>query len=173
MKKMAKIADRTWYIAALTGTIFLTFIVFLIIVNIICRRFFGKPIFGSTELVRYASLICGALALAMNEWFDGNIQMTLFTDHLPLKARQILSIVVYFICSGAFVFISYLLLSQTFRKYIKMDSTTDLIMPTFIFAGVLTIGFVILTICLAIKGILKIHEYRTGERLYGPKAKLD
>lgn len=173
MKKLAKVANKTWTVAALVAGVSLTFIMLLIVVNIIARRFFGKPVFGSTEIVRYSSLIGGALALAMNEWFDGNIQMTFLLENIKPKTRLIIELVDYIVCSAAFIYICYLLCTQTVNKYIKMDATTDLHLPIYIFAGILAFGFILLTICLIIKAILKVHEIKTGERLYGPKANYD
>lgn len=173
MKKLAKVANKTWTVAALVAGVSLTFIMLLIVANIIMRRFLGKPIFGSTEIVRYASLIGGALALAMNEWFDGNIQMTFLLENISAKKRLVIELVDYIVCSVAFIYISYLLCTQTVTKYVKLDSTTDLHMPIYIFAGILAFGFILLTICLICKSILKAHEIKTGERLYGPHANYD
>ncbi len=167
MKKMAKVADKCWQILAIIAGISLIAITLLIIVNIIMRKFMGAPIFGATELVKYGALIGGAMALAQNEWFDGNIQMTILLEHIPVKVRRVIEIVDYAVCTVGFAFVTGLLFKQSAQKFANNERTVDLSMPIGVFNTILAIGFVFLTICVLLKFILKIHEYKTGEKLYG------
>lgn len=170
MKKLARISDKLWNIGALIAGVTLVAITILIIVNIVARRFFNAPIYGSTEIVKYLALVGGALALSQNEWFDGNIQMTLVLEKISEKAKLVLEIIDYVVCSIAFIFVSYLLVLQTSKKFQINDVTVDLKIPIGIFAGILSFGFMFLTLTLIVKTILKVHQLKTGENLCGRNA---
>lgn len=162
MKRLAANSGKIWGFTSAIAGVVLTFNMLLIIANIIMRRFFNAPIYGSTELVRYASLVGASFGLAQNEWFEGNIKMTLLTEHIEQKAADIIRFICDVICSIAFSYISYLLIIQAVSKYIKADASTDLRLPIFVFASILAFGFIVLTICLIIKAIIQGYIVKTG-----------
>ncbi len=154
MKKLIDNTNKIWNVTSLCASVFLVLNMIVIVANIITRRFFNTPIFGSTEMVSYASLITASLALAQNEWFDGNIEMTIILEMMPKRAEKILHFVDYIICSVAFTFISYLLFQQAANKFASADYSQDLKLPVWIFTAVLAVGFVLLTICMYLKTVV-------------------
>lgn len=165
MRSLATNAYKVWKATGLFAGIFLTANMLIIIANIIMRRFFNSPIYGSTEIVSYLSLITASFALAQNEWFDGNIRMSLVIEILPHKLSQWLIFIDYIICSVAFVYVSYLLGDQAVRKYATGDISTDLGVPLYIFSSVLALGFAILTVCIIIKTLVYGYAAFTGEEI--------
>ncbi len=165
MKKLADSADKVWRATSLVASVFLLFNMCLIIANIIMRRFFNAPIFGSTEIVSYASLITASLALAQNEWFGGNIQMTLVIDILPERVSKYIVFIVNIVCSCAFVFITYLLKNAAVKQFAAGDYTQDLKLPLYIFYILLAIGFAILTICIIVKTIICGYNAISGQNV--------
>ena len=154
MRKLATGAYKVWNVTSTIAGVFLIFNMVLIIANIIMRRIMGAPIFGSTEIVSYASLITASLALAQNEWFDGNVRMTIILDLISKKTSMVIRFIDYIVCSVAFVYISYLLVGQAISKFAIADVSIDLKLPLFVFAGCLALGFIMLTVCIIFKAII-------------------
>jgi len=165
LRKLATSAYKIWNATSMIAGIFLIFNMVVIIANILMRRIFGAPIFGSTEIVSYASLITASLALAQNEWFDGNIRMTIILDTISKKTSKIIQFVDYIVCSVAFIYISYLLIGQAQSKFRVADVSTDLELPLYIFAGCLALGFILLTVCIILKTAVIGYGAFTGEEI--------
>ncbi len=175
MRKLATGAYHVWNVSSMVAGVFLTFNMLVIIANIIMRRLFSTPIFGSTEIVSYVSLITASFAVAQNEWFDGNIRMTLVMELISKKAGKILHFIDYIVCSIAFVYVSYLLVRQAADKFIVADFSSDLRIPLFIFAGVLALGFILLTACIILKTVILGYGMVTNDviNLKRPSGKED
>ncbi len=163
MKKFISVSYKCWNALSTVACVFLILNMLVIIANIIMRRFAGSPIYGSTELVSYASLVTASIALAQNEWFEGNIRMTLVLESIGKQASRVIQFIVYIVCSVAFVYITYLLTAQAAAAYVKGDISTDLHMPIFIFKAILAIGFIFVTICIICKTIVLGYVAKTGE----------
>jgi TRAP-type mannitol/chloroaromatic compound transport system permease small subunit len=153
---------KCWGVFTSVACICILVNVTMVVSNILMRRFFNMPIWGSTEFVKYISLITASLALVQNEWFDGNIRMTILPESISIKSKQILDVFVNVICTIAFIFVSYLLVRQAISKYVKWDVSADLHLPIFIFATVLAIGFVVLTLGIAFKALLSVYTLKAG-----------
>jgi TRAP-type C4-dicarboxylate transport system permease small subunit len=163
VEKFVNVTGRIWKYVSYAAMVCLIANVLIIIANIIMRRFFGAPIWGSTEYVKYLSLVGASFALVQNEWFDGNIRMTLLPEKIPQAGKNVLTFIVNLVCSVAFVYISYLLVLSAYSKYLKWDISPDLQLPIFWFVTILAIGFIILTIGLICKTIISAHTLRTGQ----------
>lgn len=165
MRVLATNAYKVWKATALFASIFIVANMCIIIFNIVTRRFFNSPIYGSTEIVSYLSLITASFALAQNEWFDGNIRMSLVLEILPHKFSRYLIFVDYIVCSAAFVYITYLIGNQAVNKYVTGDISTDLGVPLYIFSAILALGFCILTVCIIIKTLVYGYAAFTSEEI--------
>jgi TRAP-type C4-dicarboxylate transport system permease small subunit len=163
MEKLMLFANKVWKAEAAVAWVFMFVNVLLIVVNIIMRRAFGMPIYGSTEFVRYISLVAASFALAQNEWIDGNITMSLLHEKLPKKIARRLKAITNTVCAIVFVLISYLLFAQFQDKLAKRDISYELGFPIWIPALILAIGFAILTASIIIKTILLWHLEKTGD----------
>jgi TRAP-type C4-dicarboxylate transport system permease small subunit len=137
----------------------------LVVANIVLRRFFNAPIFGSTEIVRYVSLAAASFALAENEWIDGNVKMTVLLESMSKKAYDLFILIGNVVCSAVFILISYLLILQSISKFAKVDVSTELSLPLWIPAAVLAFGFCVLTLSIVIKSVILVYAFKVGETL--------
>ena len=138
----------------------------IIILNIILRRFFNAPIFGSTEIVQYLGLAISSFAIVQNEWGDGNICMALFVDMIhSKKARYLLNAVESFINAVIFVVIDWLLLQDTLTKFASGNTTPDLEFPRWIPSLIITIGFTLMTVVIIVKAILYLWALKEGKEI--------
>lgn len=162
---------KIWKKLALFGGMCLFLDMAFVVVNIILRAF-NHPVFGSTEIIRYAALVAAALGLAYNQFEDGNIRVTLVLDKLSQKGRDILGLIVEIILTGGFVLIAYYMIRYTLSLKTKGDLTSEMHLPVWIFSGILFIGLVVMILasimkcidrgyCLSIK---KDYEERKNER---------
>jgi TRAP-type C4-dicarboxylate transport system permease small subunit len=142
-----------------------------VMVNVILRRFFNSPIYGSTEFIRYISLLSASLAIAENEWVEGNAKMSLLLEKLPKKYADTLIFISGAICSAVFILVTYLLFVQAVDKFAKVDITPELNFPVWIPAIVLAIGFCILTVTIIIKTVILGHALKSGETIYFERLK--
>ena len=162
MKKLATTFDRINHAITGIGAVILVVNVLLVVANIILRRVFNSPIYGSTEYVQYISLVVGALGLCQNEWFDGNVTMTIVLELLPKKAAEVMRFICGIISSVGFAYVSYLMVNDVFNKFAKNDVTNMLKMPRWIFVAVLAFGIIMLTVSIIVKTIIQGYAVATG-----------
>ena len=137
------------------GSIILFLDMCFIIINIIARSFFNAPFFGSTEIVRYFAMVGGALAIAVNQYDDGNIKVTLVLEMLSAKARDVLAFIAELVLTGGFGLITYYLFMYMMKLQSKGDATLDLKLPTWIFLAILAIGFLLMTLANLMKTVVR------------------
>ena len=162
MDKLVKNANKLWKYETSIAATFLFVNVCFIIANIIMRRFFNAPIFGSTEMIRYISLVAASFSIAQNEWINGNITMTLIHEKLKAKAAAMLSSITNSVVALIFVVITYLLWTEMMNKFAKDDVSYELQFPMWIPALILAIGFTLLTCSIVIKAVLLWYVEVTG-----------
>ena len=153
MKKLDEISGKIFGIMIRISSIILSLIMIFVVINVILRITIKSPILGSTEIVRYAALIGAALALCQNEWFDGNIRVTMVLELLPKKAASAIAFIGYALVSGGLGMIAYFLYQQAVKYFQSGTLTNELYMPSGLFAGFLAFGFLTLMICFIIRTI--------------------
>ena len=67
MNTLIKVSGKVWKAFSTIGIVCMFICVLVIILNIIFRRFFRAPIFGSTEIVRYMALCAASFSIIENE----------------------------------------------------------------------------------------------------------
>ena len=163
MEKFAWFVNALWKKFTAVGAVVLAFVVTLIVCNVIARRFFNAPIFGSTELVCHFILVVAALALPQNEWIDGNISMDLIQEFMKDKGKLITRMIINLICGIAFVYVDYLMIKFTVFRFQSGDITLDIHLPIWIFFGILSVGYIFMTFGLFSKAILLGYTIKTGK----------
>ena len=163
MDRLIRMYDKFCKAFTKVAAVFMVLSVAVIIANIILRRFFNAPIYGSTEIIQYVGLITASLAIVQTEWTEGNITMSLFVDMMSQKARDILMFIEFVINTVIFIVIDYLLVKDVFSKFAKHTLTSELKFPKWIPSTVLAIGFIALTLILMGKAILYLRMAKTGE----------
>jgi TRAP-type C4-dicarboxylate transport system permease small subunit len=162
LEKLILRSNRILRVFALVASCTMTLTMALIILNVVLRRFFNAPIFGATEIVCYASLVTASFALGQNEWVDGNIRMTLLLEKLSVEKGYVLSFVINVITTVAFVLFTYLLAQKAIGNYQKNDISFDLHFPVWVPAMILSVGFGILAVTMAVKALAYLYSIRFG-----------
>lgn len=162
MEKLIKTGGKIWRACTFLGGFFMVISALLIVANVILRRFFNAPIFGSTEMIQYLGLAITAFAVIENEWGEGNIIMGLFVDMMPRKPRYVLNMIEHFIEGVVFCVVDYLLLDAVLSQMARGNLTPELHMPKWIPTGVVLIGFIVLTIVVFVKAILYYLAVKKG-----------
>lgn len=158
MEKFLDMTNKLWWIWARVSCVFMGAVIILIVVNVVLRRVFNAPIFGSTELICYGVLLTSSFALAQCEWVDGNIRIGLVIDMLPTDAlRNGFMFVINLACTIGLAVCCYLLIDQTMLKFVHGDQSLSLRFPIWFFYLVLSIGFALLTLTFVTKEILTVY----------------
>jgi TRAP-type C4-dicarboxylate transport system permease small subunit len=158
-EKLRPFAERLWNSTSTIAGVFLVCYMLLIVANVIMRRVFGAPIFGIIELVCYGSLISCCFALAQTEWKDGNVIMALLIENVSQKTQCLISVINSLVCFAGFCYVSYQCVRQVFIKRLNGGGTIDLHIPLWIIAVFLAVGFILLSLCLLMKFILRVNDY--------------
>jgi TRAP-type C4-dicarboxylate transport system permease small subunit len=165
LERKVTLATKTFRAFAEIGMWFMFADFALIIANIVLRRFFGTPIFGTTELIRYLMLSCASFAIIENEWIDGNVSMLVFLEKLTHKARSFMLGIIYTVTTVGVGVISFLLIRQVGLRIEDHHGTSELHLPIWIPALILAACFCVLVVVLVIKTLLYFWMSRTGNTL--------
>lgn len=163
MDRIVKMSRTIWKSFSAIAAVFMIIIILVIIANIILRRVFNAPIFGSTEIVQYAGLVVASLAIVEAEWTEGNITMALFIDMMSQHARNILMAIEFTINSIIFIVLDYLLIQDVIAKFNKGTVTPELKFPRWIPSTFLAVGFIGLTLVLIVKTAMYYQAIKTRE----------
>ena len=165
---MEKAVKRMEEFSRITGMIsgcFMLIVMVVVVINVIARKFFAAPIYGSTEMAQYGMMISASLSLLYNEWYDGNIEMTLITGKLKRNVRLILRILMNFLGFGGFVYVTYYVYMQTAYKYSSGDLSRDLGWRIWILIAILAVGTAMLAVVLLFKTIVNVYQLKSGKDL--------
>ena len=165
MEGLVSKATKVWGILARASSVMLFAAVILIIVNVIVRRFFNAPIYGSTEIICYLVLSVASFALSQNEWIGGNVRMTLLVDALSVRKRDKLILVINIVCFIGTVIVSILIVRQVIARYNNDMVSVSLHIPMWIIVSLLAIGFCALGACFFCKTLLNIYTLKTNNRI--------
>ena len=166
MERLIDKGGKVWHACTLIAGIFMAISAAIIILNIVLRRFFNLPIYGSTEMVQYLGLAISSFAVVQNEWGDGNITMALFVDMIrSRKARYLLNAVELLIEAVIFTVIDWLLFRDVLTKFSGGNLTSDLKFPKWIPSLVIAAGFILLTAVLVIKAVIYLGAVKTGKEI--------
>jgi len=164
-KKIIQVSNKAWKITTYVASLFMALSALLIIVNIITRKFFNAPIYGSTELIAYGSLVIAGFAIIDCEWADGNITLTIILDMFSQKVHYIISAIEHILMGLFYIVCDYLLFHDTLTKFASKVVTTDLDMPKWIFSGIMVVGFTLMTVVAFVKAILLLMAAKNNERI--------
>jgi TRAP-type C4-dicarboxylate transport system permease small subunit len=160
MGKLQIYSERSFRLLHYVSDIALFAVMALLIVNILMRALFNAPIFGTYEFISVMSLVLIVCALSYTENTSGNVTVTLILEYLRPKTRNIFEIIGNSICTVMAGIIAYDEFMLIHSKFVKGDMTDNLHIPQWILVAVLAIGFILLTLCLLIKVIVRIAQHR-------------
>jgi TRAP-type C4-dicarboxylate transport system permease small subunit len=112
-------------------------------------RVFKRPIIGSTEITEFMMVTIVFLCLAWVAVKGRMITVDLITMRLSSRVNAILNSITLFIGTGVIGVVSWQSYLATFDSYNDMVETIILHIPSYPFMWVLSIGFSVLTIVMA------------------------
>jgi TRAP-type C4-dicarboxylate transport system permease small subunit len=151
MKVFKLVLEKVYDFMQKISGILLLVMMAVAIANILLRAIFNYPIYGTFEIVCYLSLIMAAFAIPDTERTSSNIAVTIVLEAVPKKAVKYFKLFTDFIGMAGCGVIGYKLIGLAQKKFERGDYTADLYMPIYLFVIVISMAFILLTICLLYK----------------------
>lgn len=101
--RMVVVADRAFFLVAGLG---LAFMMLVTLVDVV-MRYMGRPVFGSMELVCFASAVVIGFSIPYTSWNKGHIIVDFFLEKLSPKSGKILRVITRCLGIGLFLFAAY------------------------------------------------------------------
>ena len=124
-KAMDKAVDRITLILAIVSAIMFTFIIIVLLLNIVLRSAFNSGITGQYEIVQYGIMICVGLGVARTTYADRHIHVNLLVDKMGWRAQSIVKFFGRVICTLTYGFATYPFI-ETAKSAAKYFKITDL-----------------------------------------------
>ena len=102
-----RVVRRITEVMVVISALMLAVMMFLSTADVIGRYFFLSPIDGTWEIVSFAFVICGAMAIGYTQLIKGHIQISLVSDRLSRRARAGLFSFSYLICLGGSALVAW------------------------------------------------------------------
>jgi tripartite ATP-independent transporter DctM subunit len=128
------------------GMVALALTALLIIVDVIGRYFFLKPVTGSYEILQFLTVILVASGLAYTAVRKGHIRINLVSSHLPPRVRAAVSAVTGFLCLGVFALITWQAGLNAENLRLAGTASRVLQIPVYPFSYVLAAGSAVLSL---------------------------
>lgn len=107
------------------GSVFLGFMLLVMLLNVVFRYILGKPFFWSDELNNYLFIWMGFLACAYVMGNDGHVKVTAFQNLLSPKARDILNLLMNLAMLGMFA----IFVAPTLRLLPRLPKSNSMQIP--------------------------------------------
>lgn len=107
------------------GSVFLGFMLFIMLLNVVFRYILGKPFFWSDELNNYLFIWMGFLACAYVMGNDGHVRVTAFQNLLSPRVRDILNLVMNLAMLGMFA----IFIAPTLRLLPRLPKSNSMQIP--------------------------------------------
>lgn len=144
------IIDAISRVLGIISIVFLLAMMLLTVSDVVLRKFFNSPIFGSVELIEIMMVITGFLGLAWCALKGGHIKVDLIVESMPRRWQGIIDSFIYILSFGICIILAWRSISES--NFIReMNNTTpSLDIPLFPFYYVLTAGFTMLSLTILV-----------------------
>ncbi len=144
--KTKKVIGTITSVGEYAAAAIMAFLAVLIGINVISRRFFNAPIYGSTELVQYGTLAAISLAAANTTLRREHPCVGLVVDALPPVGKSILRMITDCVCTVLLGLVTINLWPYFMEQYQSPRTTETLFIPYWIISGMIL--FCIFTVAL-------------------------
>jgi TRAP-type transport system small permease protein len=130
------------------GAAAIAIMMFLTVADIIGRRVFNTPIYGTYEISSLLMVIAVFFTIPLCEYLRGHIKIDILTAHLPKRTRNLLNAALYFLVLVTFGLITrqlYIYGLKMFKDNMTIGSISLPVYP-FVFVGVLGCGLMCLVV---------------------------
>lgn len=145
-----KIYDKISMLLIWICGILICVVVGLVIANIVTRTVFSAPIKGTVECVQYLVLFIAVMVIGRTCFEDKHIYVTILTQKIPEKARNIIYAVGRFICAAVLILMAYqmyLNVPQTLKRV-----TETIKIPYYLIYVVMGTGMVLAALSFVLQG---------------------
>ena len=141
MKRVEKILMGIANVLSVCSTAIVAAMMLLVVVDVLMRTFFNKPITGSTEITQMmmTGLILGFAKSCLG---NDNLKVDVVADLLPKPAQYIMDMIMSVVCIGVAGLLTWRGVENAIYFFKKnMVYMTLATVPKGIFAALLTVGF--------------------------------
>ena len=142
------------------GMYLLLVIMFLTVTDIITRALFSKPILGSYEMTEISLAVFILLGIAYTQQVDGNVNVDILPDGLPVRLKLGLDILVALLSLILFVVIVWKGGVHAANAFHKGLTTDTLRLPAYPFLFFVPLGAGFVCLELLIRVVTLVHDLR-------------
>ena len=160
-KRIISVFSKITFVLAVTSVIGILAMVFVEVADVLMRKLFAIGVRGTTEYASFALCISIFGAIAYTETENSHINVTLFVQMLPLKARYICLFFVNLLSAITVALMSYGMLAQGIklaRSTVRGMLTSIPYYPFYIFCGFCAAVFAIACLMSALKHLLALWD---------------
>ena len=163
MGKLYRLAGKLIRLLNLGSCFLLLGMMAYIVIFIIIRGAFHYTLYGTYEIVQYTCLFVVCLALAGNDYIEGNVKVTVITDLIPKKWRVIPESFSLLLTCAMSIAMTYFMYDFFLMKLASNALSLNFLIPIWIFIFVLFISFILLSFSVVIRTLKYFTKYTPEE----------
>ena len=142
------------------GVILLLAIMFLLVAEVILRRFFNRPFTGTFELVQFMLVTIVYLGTAYTATKKGHIAVDMVVSKLSLKAQTVIDTVTLFMSFGLIALMTWRNIFRARDLWLQNESSFLLSVPFFPFYYLVAFGCGVLSLVLLVQFLESLSKTR-------------
>lgn len=137
----------------------------LVVANVIGRYMFNAPITGAFEITESLLVVIIMLGLALTQYYDGHIRVTILTRRMPKRWARLAKIATLFLGAVFFAWCAYASWKFALESYsFKEQEWGTITFPLYPFKFVVFLGVVLLAVQFFLDTINEIAGKREDDR---------
>ena len=133
-------------------------VMFLVVADVLMRRLFNAPIFGSHDIRAVGFALVVFLPMGWCALMDGHVDLTVVVNRLPIKPRLYIEACMMLLTTGILGITCWQLMKQGIRLQTMSGETPVLGIPLYPFVYLATLGMVMMTLVFFIKFVLALSH---------------
>ncbi|MCL6476928.1 MAG: TRAP transporter small permease [Peptococcaceae bacterium] len=146
------------------GVSILMFMMIVMVLDILLRLLFNKPILGLYELVEFMMVVTVFFGFSYTQIEKGHISVEMFVRKAPERVRTVIEAINHFVGMVLFLMICWGGLQQVKNVYLKGDVSAALSIPVWPFVIAVVIGSTLMSLVL-LKDVLScLDQALSGDK---------
>ncbi len=154
---LQKLTDRLVGLSAIVGTLGLLFVVGVIVVDVVGRNF-GKPLYGSQDLITMTMVLIVFGGMALCDRKDGHIVVDIFEKTFSARLNRMIDIGSALLGSTVFLLIAYTVFQSAKLSKMLNLSTNLLKLPTAWFQYALCVLSVVGALAMILRALTLLSQ---------------
>ena len=156
-QRLCRAYGRLLHVFGLLSAISIFVMLVLVVANVIGRYTFNAPITGAFEITESLLVVVIMLGLALTQYHDGHIRVTILTRRMPPRWAWIAKIIALFLGAVFFAWCAYASWKFAYQSYSFNEQEWGTItFPLYPFKFVVFVGIVLLAVQFALDTINEI-----------------